>query len=452
MGSRPHPLFDPTSPLNRLRACTRPEDKLRGYFHWLGFRKERSGASSPPRAAGRPSFLVLRAGDPEKPLSADLEVSLLSEPVAGAPGLCAGERRLALDFRLRDSRDFPRREVACRAYLLDEAVLERLGQRLRARRMRSGKEGREPGQAPQGEVRALTALPDGCFVSWGDGEIRLSDPETGAACNTVARHAGPVVALAALPDGRFASGDADGTIRLWDPAAGTNRTVSPHPGPLSALAALPDGRLASAGKEGRICLRHPGGGAVQTLDLRRPVVALAALPDGRLVSADVSGMTQLWDPVTGAAETAGARGRVRAVLPDGRLVFQDQRDNVRLWDPAAHAEQVVALPEAGRVLAVLPDGRLALADEEGHVRLAALPAAKPGARVVPSFLPALFRDDFLGSDFEAARILSAIPEVEGTVDAQGHGRLARLAVPDGEPAATLDDLYGRLFFAVVVDV
>jgi hypothetical protein len=449
MTARPHALFDPASPLNRLRACTRPEDKLRGYFHWLGFRKECPG-EPPPRAAGRPSFLVLRAGDPERPLSADLEVSLLGEPVAGAPGLRAGERRLALDFRLRDSRDFPRGEVACRAYLLDEAVLERLGQRLRTVRMKSGKEGMEPGPAPQGEVRALTALPDGRFVSWGDGEIRLSDPETGAACNTVARHKGPVVALAALPDGRFASGDADGTIRLWDPAAGTNRPVAPHPGPLSALAVLPDGRLASAGKEGRICLRYPAGGAVETLDLRRAVVALAALPDGRLVSGDVSGMTQLWDPVTGAAETAGVRGRFRAVLPDGRLVYQDKQDRVRLWDPAAHAEQVVALPEAGRVLAALPDGRLVLGDEEGRVRPAALPAGT-GPRATPVFLPALFRDDFLAGDFEAARILSAIPEVEGTVDARGRGRLARLAVPGGEPAATLDDLCGRLFFAIVLD-
>ncbi len=442
MAARPHPLFDPASPLNMLRECTRPEDKLRGYFHWLGFLKERT-ADAPPqpaRTSCRPSFVVLRAAALDRPLPADLEVSLLPD---------AGGRRLALDFRLRDVKDFPPRGgTACRVYLLDEAVLERLGRRLRARRMGSPKEGSDAG--PPGAVRVLAALPDGRLVAWGEGELRQSDPETGAP-RTVARHAGPVAALAALPDGRVVSGDTDGTIRLWDLSTGTAQAVRSHPGPLAALAALPDGRLASAGKDGRIRLWHPAVGGDQAFDLRRAVTALAALADGRLVSGDVSGMTQLWDPVTGAAETVGVPGRLRAVLPDGRVLFQEKADQLRLWDPVTRAVQAVALPEPGRVLAALPDGRLALSDEEGRVRLASLPA-EAGKRQTPLFLPALFRDDFLAGDFEAARILSATPELEGTVDARGHGRLAPLAVPAGEPAATLDDLCERLVFAVVLDL
>ncbi len=441
MSARPHVLFDPKSSLNRLRASTRPEDRLRGYFCWLGFHQEQAGEAPPRRAGSRPSFRVFRAGDPERPLPADLEVSLLPD---------AGERRLALDFRLRDPRDFPGRSVACRAYLLDEVVLERLGQRLRARRMGNEKRGMETGPPPPpGAVRVLAALPDGALVSWGEGEIRLSDADAGQA-RILARHAGPVAALAALADGRVASGDAGGTIRLWDLDTGAPRDVPAHPGPLAALAVLPDGRLASAGKDGRIRLWHPATGGSQTLDLRRAVVALAALPDGRLVSGDVSGMMQLWDPVTGAAETVGAPGRVRAVLPDGRVLIQEKEDRLRLWDPGTRAAQVMTLPEAGRVMAALPDGRLALGDEEGRVRFVPLPAG-PGPRAALVFLPALFRDDFLAEDYEAVRILSAIPELEGTVDARGHGRLARLAVPGGEPAATLEDLCERLFFAVVLD-
>jgi hypothetical protein len=442
MAAPPGVVFDPASALNRLRACTRPEDKLRGYFHWLGFRKERG--DEPPRpwqSGGKPSFLVFRAGAPEKPLSADLEIALLPD---------GGERQLAFHFRLRHSRDYPRQEVACRVYLLDEAVLDRLGKRLHSGL--PGAEGSYPaaGGLHPGEVLALAALPDGRLASWGEGTLRLSDPDTGAV-HTLARHPGPVVALAALRDGRLASGDADGSIRLWDLGTGSARPIAPHPGPLAALAVLPDGRLASGGKEGRIRLWQPATGGVQTLELRRAVAALAALPDGRLVSSDGSGMTQIWDPVTGAAETFGSRGwgRVRTVLPDGRLVCQEKGDRVRLWDPVTRGDQSVDLPEPGRVLAALPDGRLVLGDG-GAVRVAALPAAA-GARPAPAFLPAIFRDDFLSRDFEAVRILSAIPELEGKVDARGHGRLGGVAVPGGEPAATLDDLCGRLFFAVVID-
>ncbi len=442
MSAGPCALFDPASALNRLRACTRPEDKVRGYFHWLGFRKERGDA--PPRpgpTGGKPSFRVFRAGAPEKPLFADLEIALLPD---------GGERQLAVQFRLRQARDFPRGEVACRVYLLDEAVLYRLAKRLQAGPVGAGGPYAAAAALHLGEVQALTVLPDGRLASWGEGALRLSDPDKGAV-HTLAQHPGPMVALVALRDGRLASGEANGAILLWDLGTGMARPVAPHPGPLAALAALPDGRLASGGKEGRIRLWHPATGDVQTLELHRPIVALAALPDGRLVSSDRSGMTQLWDPVTGAAETFGSRdwGRVRAVLPDGRLVCQEKGDRIHLWDPATRGEQAVDLPEPGRVLAALPDGRLVLGGD-GTIRVADLPTA-PGVRPAPAFLPAVFRDDFLTRDFEAVRILSAIPELEGKVDARGHGRLAGVTVPGGEPAATLEDLCGRLFFAVVID-
>jgi hypothetical protein len=358
---------------------------------------------------------------------------------------------MSLQFRLRDSRDYPRQEVACRVYLLDEAVLERLGNRLRAGQQGSGTDVSlsVPGVLPP-EVRAVAALPDGRLASWGDGVLRLVDPDTGIA-HTVAHHPGPVQALAVLRDGRLASGDANGAIRLWDLGTGTARTIAPHLGPLTALTVLPDGRLASAGKDGRIRLWHPATGAVQTLELRRPIVALAALPDGRLVSSDRSGMTQFWDPVTGAAETFDAHGwgRVRTVLADGRLLCQETPDRVRIWDPVTRSGQAVDLPEPGRVRAALPDGRLVV-DDGSAIRVGPRPALAD-ARPVSAFVPRVFRDDFLAADFEAVRILSAIPELEGKVDARGHGQVVGVAVPGGEPAATLDDLCGRLLFAVVLD-
>ena len=57
----------------------------------------------------------------------------------------------------------------------------------------------------------------------GDGTVRLWDPATGAALQTleVDNNTGPVNAVAFSPDGKqLASGSGDGTVRLWDPATG----------------------------------------------------------------------------------------------------------------------------------------------------------------------------------------------------------------------------------------
>ncbi len=69
MVKRTFALFDAASRLNRLRASTRPEDKLRGYFHWLALQKD---GGNPPPAARRPAYRVFRAGDPERSVSAEV--------------------------------------------------------------------------------------------------------------------------------------------------------------------------------------------------------------------------------------------------------------------------------------------------------------------------------------------------------------------------------------------
>jgi hypothetical protein len=121
---------------------------------------------------------------------------------------------------------------------------------------------------------------------------------------------------------------------------------------------------------------------------------------------------------------------------------------VRAWHPVSGAEQAVDAPLGAGPAAALPDGRLAVAARDGTVSLTPLPAP---AAAAPAFAPAAFADELLAGDFEAARILSAIPELEGSLDAQGCARLTRPAVPGGEPAVTADDLTGRVFFAVVLD-
>jgi WD40 repeat protein len=447
MAQRPFALFDPASRLNRLRAGTRPEDRLRGYFHWLALQKQTDGGARPTPANRPPAFRVFAAGDPERSLAAELRLDFV-------PGE-DGERRLALAVRLRDRKDFPRQEVACRVYLLEQTVLRRLAERARARAS-----GERPGTAAAGPatarlhagpVRALAALPDGRVVSGGaDGTLRLWDPAAGTVA-TFASGYPDVVALAALPDGRVVSADAHGALRLWDVGTGAGRDLPGPRGRVTALAVLPDGRIASAVAGGPIRLWNPGTGAARTLELRRGVEALAPLPGGRLLSIDAAGMAQVWDLATGAAHTAVWRrhGRFLAALPDGRAVMQGSDGTLHAWNPVTGAEQTVDAPAGDGPAAALSDGRLAVAAADGTVSVSPLPA--PTAPAAPAFLPAAFDDGLLAGDFEAARILSAIPEVEGTLDAHGCGRLAQPAVPGGEPAVTADDLTGRVFFAVVLD-
>lgn len=454
MDTKPFALFNPASPLNRLRASTRSEDKLRGYFHWLGQRKQQAGApkATTPLAPGkRLAYRALRAGAPTQPLPCELDLSFV-------PAEREGERRLVVRLKLRDAADFPRTVTGCRLYFLEPSVVERL-----ARRSLPQNKDRAPSSPgtlvpqaalaahPEG-LTALAFLPKGRVATGGaDGQVRLWADDTTSV--TLACHSGGVRALVVAANGGLASSGQDGVV-CWCPPSGTTaHCIATRPGPVTALAVLADGRVASAGADGRVLLTGPVTGTAQALDLRRPVVLLAAQPDGRLAIVDAAGAVLVWDTVSGAIETAAweGRGQPLAALGDGRMAFFDGRSSqVRIWGPGS-AEQ--AFPSSGPmpvVAAALPDGRLALVSKDNVVSVLS-PSATAELQGAGDLMPLIFRDDFLGRDLDAARVLSAVPEVEGTIDAQGVGRLARPCVPGGPGAISLDDLCGRVFFAVVID-
>jgi hypothetical protein len=117
-------LFDPHSLYSRLRASIAPEDKMRGYFRWLQLEQQRAQSEDTrvrPLAAAQAKqrhYLILQAARPQEPLQAEMDVFIRRDE--------DGENRIHLSLGLAPQTDRPRHKTACRAYLLDPAVLELL--------------------------------------------------------------------------------------------------------------------------------------------------------------------------------------------------------------------------------------------------------------------------------------------------------------------------------------
>jgi hypothetical protein len=136
-------LFDPASYYNRLRACIRTEDKLRGFFHWLTVRDRHAPARGEPAVRPGPLRLVFSAERPEEALPADVRANFVPDDRGGVtfalavqlqqkPGdhleqrVLGGDDLIAAVQLQQKPGDHPRKKTACRAYLLEQAVLGRL--------------------------------------------------------------------------------------------------------------------------------------------------------------------------------------------------------------------------------------------------------------------------------------------------------------------------------------
>jgi WD40 repeat protein len=426
MSAKRFALFDPNSPLNRLRACARASDKLRGYFHWLASRKvsEQEAASvSPTRQRGevgqpgnisapsalalppRPAYRVFRAGAPERPLAAEVAVTFVADK--------GGERRLTIQVRLKHSSDFPSGEVACRVYLLEAMILERLARRAQTHRLEHGTAvalSPRPGVSSvaqhRGAVHALVVLSDRCIASCGeDGEVRIWDPVTGRT-QAGAHHTGRVRALAVTPDKKLVSGGEDGLVQLWDSATRTAKTIARHRGWVGALAVLPDQGIASGGEDGivqrwdahfdtvstvseegswveSLCpVGRPYGSAGRSAGAQRDprLAALMFVPLAAAAAARCDVAIGCWD---GSVRMApGSGGEVQSVtrhpqavsklrsLPDGRVVSAGDDGAVLLTNPSnAVTETIIQHSGAVLDLQVLPNGGVVSAGEDGRVQL-----------------------------------------------------------------------------------
>jgi len=257
------------------------------------------------------------------------------------------------------------------------------GRRIRVR----GVDGREAGTALAGHaarIHACALSPDGRAVAsaGADGELRVSELDTGAA-RTLGRHRGDVLACAFAPDGTLlASAGEDRTVRLWEPATGRSGAVlTGHTDRVFGCAFSADGALlASAGWDGTVRLWDV---AAAGREATRPghtdrIHRCAFSPDGALLaSAGGDGTARLWSVDGGAVRHVlsghGDRLAGCSFSPDGGTLATAGWDgSVALWDVASgerrgrldgHADRVHACAFSGT------GGLIASASADGVVRV-----------------------------------------------------------------------------------
>jgi WD40 repeat protein len=179
------------------------------------------------------------------------------------------------------------------------------------------------------EIYRVKYSPDGRFLASGgiEGEVTLSDAETGERRHTLRGHTQGVFALAWTADGRrLASAGADRTIRVWDVETGEQVLVlGGHAGVVTALAWTRDfASLASGDTAGEVRFWTTPGSA----ESHRTPRATAPPPRE-----------------AGMARWVGHTGTVRSVVmsADGKLAVScsgwPKGDNtIRVWDPATRQE------------------------------------------------------------------------------------------------------------------
>ena len=114
-----------------------------------------------------------------------------------------------------------------------------------------------------GTVKSVAISPDGKRAAsasgwpFGDGSLRLWDPQTGNQIRQFKGHADQVMRVVFSPDGRqLLSGSADQTARVWDVETGKQVALLPdHEGWVEGIAFLPDGRRVLTGSS---CIERNG--------------------------------------------------------------------------------------------------------------------------------------------------------------------------------------------------
>ena len=234
-------------------------------------------------------------------------------------------------------------------------------------------------------VFSVAFSPDSKIVAIGnsDGIIYLSDLNTGKLMRKLTGHSEDVQRVVFSPDGKTLASSSylDETVRLWDAHTGEHRlTLTEHTGEIEGLAFSPDGKtLASSGS---------GDGTIRFWDVRTgnekhavtghtgDIHSVAFNPDGKFVaSGHDDGVIRFWDAETGLYLKTFKKGYEASGLvfsEDGKtLAYADGLD-ICLQDAGTGEEKMLLTGHTWGIhsMALSPDGNiLASGSEDMTIRL-----------------------------------------------------------------------------------
>ncbi|MFS1304260.1 hypothetical protein [Streptosporangium longisporum] len=180
---------------------------------------------------------------------------------------------------------------------------------------------------------------------------------------TVARifvgHTDRIADLALCGDEQLASVSGDGTIKVWDPKSGSARqTLSVDGGWVSSLASAPDGTWIASGGYGRVIhVWDPSTGELlnSLAGHKDAIYAMAAFPDSRhLVTGSADGTTRIWN------------------TRDGKCQIIHGRLTPRIWAARVYSrfKKETIYSRVSNAVAISRDGqRILIGDWEGKVHI-----------------------------------------------------------------------------------
>ncbi len=233
-------------------------------------------------------------------------------------------------------------------------------------------------------VFSIAFSPDGKMVAFGsNGNIYLSDLNTGELKWTLPAHQEEVERIVFSPDGRTLASSSyiDETVRIWDVHTGEHkRTLTGHTGDIAGLAFSPDSKtLASSGS---------GDGTIRFWDVSTGdetgtvaghtdyVYSVAFNPDGKFfASAYADGSIRFWDAETGRHLKTFKKGYEASCLVfslDGKTLAYAEGLDIRLQDAGTGEEKMLLTGHKWGMqsMALSPDGDiLASGSEDMTIRL-----------------------------------------------------------------------------------
>lgn len=199
-----------------------------------------------------------------------------------------------------------------------------------------------------GDVNKLTFCPNGMILastSYVDTTIRLWDVNTGKHIRTFTEHTSDIIALEFTSDGKtLTSASKDGSIRFWDVDTGNlKHIIAGYADYVYSMTITPDEKIIASGyRDGAIRYWNlESGSLIKTLNDNYPdvVMSMEFTPDGKtLISGNNMGVG-LRDGDTGkhikllTGHTKGIHSHSISLSSDGKTLVSGSEDNtIHVWD------------------------------------------------------------------------------------------------------------------------